>query len=217
MSDRAVRGGLNTERLYFLDDPELGVERTCLGEELLVRSIKRYEYAARYVAPGDVVADCACGSGYGTRILKTAGASRAVGVDADPVTVEYARRHYGDEHVTFLCQDINQMALPARSFDVVAVIETIEHITDGRGFLSRVYGLLRSGGRAVISTPLALRSGPNPANPHHLHEYTRADFEGLLKDRFDAAEFFVPTTDDMTIALTDGKTVGIVFGIGYRT
>ena len=217
MIDGTIRGGRNPERLYLIDDPTLGVERTCLGEGLLVRSIKRYEYAARHVAQGDVVADCACGSGYGSQILKAAGASRVVGIEADPVTVEYARRHYGDEHVTFDCQDINHLALPPSSFDVVAIIETIEHIKDGRGFLSRVYGLLRPGGRVVISTPLALRSGPNEANPYHLHEYTRQDFERLLKDIFDAADFFIPTDEDMPLALTDGHTVGLVFGVGFKT
>jgi 2-polyprenyl-3-methyl-5-hydroxy-6-metoxy-1,4-benzoquinol methylase len=210
------RGGLNLERLYFVDDPALDVERTCLGEDVFVRSIKRYEYAARHVARGDAVADCACGSGYGSRILKAAGASRVVGVDSDPVTVEYARRHYGEEQVVFDCQDIDRLVLPAASFDVVASIETIEHITDGRGFLSRVYEVLRPGGRAVISTPLALRSGPNEANPYHLHEYTRTDFERLVRDIFDSAEFFVPTPADMPLALTDGNTVGLVFGVGYR-
>jgi len=54
--------------------------------------------------------------------------------------------------------------------------------------------------------------------PRHLLFDERLILRGvLLKDRFDAAEFFVPTTDDMPLALTDGKTVGIVFGIGYRT
>ena len=210
------RGGHNLERLYFVDDPALGVERTCLGDDVFVRSTRRYEYAARHVAKGDAVADCACGSGYGSQILRAAGASRVVGVDSDPVTVEYARKHYGREHVVFECQDIDRLALPPASFDLVASIETIEHITDGRGFLSRVFGLLRPGGRAVISTPLALKSGPNEANPYHLHEYTRADFERLVGDIFDSAKFFVPTAADMPLALTDGNTVGLVFGVGYR-
>lgn len=214
--DKTARGGADPERLYLLDDPELGVARTCLGEGLLIRSAKRYEYAARHVLAGDVVADCACGSGYGSAILKSAGASRVVGIDADAVTVEYARRHYGSDAVTFECQDIGQLVVPAEAFDVFAVIETIEHVTQGKGFLSRVYKALRPGGRAVISTPLALKSGPNAANPYHFHEYTREDFESLLNDVFDSAQFFVPTPDDMPLALTDGHTVGIVFGVGLK-
>ena len=216
MIQQAIRGGRNLERLYFVDDPELGVQRTDLGEDLFVRSVRRYEYAARHVAPGEVVADCACGSGYGARILRAAGAGRVIGVDSDPVTIEYARRHYGDEHVLFDCQDIGRLTLPPESLDVVASIETIEHIEDGHGFLSRVHRLLRAGGRAIVSTPLAMRSGPNEANPFHLHEYTREDFMALVEGIFDSAEFFIPTAQDMPLSLSDGKTTGLIFAVGYK-
>src|SRR5204863_2562540 len=107
-------------RLYLVDDATLGVERSCLGEDVFVRSIKRYEYAARYVEAGDLVADCACGSGYGSQILKTAGAATVVGIDGDPLTIEYARRHYGEKGVSFECQDIHHLTFPPGSFNVVA-------------------------------------------------------------------------------------------------
>ncbi len=211
-----IRGGDDLERLYFLDDGILGVKRTSLGDEVFLRSVKRYEYAARHVKPGDIVLDCACGSGYGSRILLEAGASQVVGVDNDPVTIQYARKHYAQKGLSFRCEDMQGLHLPYDYFNLVVSIETIEHIQEGETFLKYVYRLLRNGGKAVVSTPIAEKTGRNEANPYHVHEYTEQDFRKLVESVFDKAEYYVPTDSDMPLRLTDQKTIGLIFAVGGK-
>jgi SAM-dependent methyltransferase len=212
-----MRGGSDLERLYFIDDEELGVRRSELGEEVFVRSVRRYEYATRYIRRGDTVLDCACGSGYGSHLLKEGGAATVLGIDNDGVTIRYARKHYGGQGIRFLCQDIRSLRLPEIRFDAVVSIETIEHIERADAFLRQVYKFLKPGGRAIVSTPIAEKTGKSDVNPYHLHEFAREDFQELMEKVFDVVDYFIPDGDHMPLELTDGRTVGLIFGVGEKS
>jgi len=88
----------------------------------------RYIFAAPYVKD-KIVLDIACGIGYGSSILKKAGAKRVIGADILPRAIEYANTRYTQPGVSYLGLDANQgLAFGDASFDVITSFETIEHL-----------------------------------------------------------------------------------------
>src|SRR5688572_18974511 len=111
------------------------VERVIEGTsppELFAEHLARYRFAAKYVAGGRVL-DIACGSGYGTALLREAGGREVVGVDVDPEAIAYARSRYQGVGVTFLAGDAASPPVAGR-FDLIVSFETIEHLRDPERF-----------------------------------------------------------------------------------
>jgi SAM-dependent methyltransferase len=150
--------------------------------------LKRYEFARPFCA-GKEVLDAACGVGYGTAVLAEA-ATRAVGADVDPAAISYAREHYTRANTEFVVADLLEPPFANGSFDVVASFETIEHLREPETFVAHVARLLRDGGVFVVSTPRADVTTHEPENPFHEVEFSRADFEALLRRYFLQVELY---------------------------
>ena len=149
---------------------------------------KRYEFALALCAARDVL-DAGCGVGYGTALL-AGSARRVVGVDVDPQAIAYARGRYASPNVEFREGDVQALDLPDAAFDVVCSFETIEHVPDRDAFVAEMRRLLRPGGAFLVSTPRAERTDLSPANPFHEVELAPADFEALLRTRFEDVELY---------------------------
>jgi SAM-dependent methyltransferase len=149
---------------------------------------KRYRFALAYCA-GKRVLDAACGVGYGCALLAEEAAS-VVGIDLSEEAIAYARSHYARPNVELLIDDLHSPRLDDRSFDVVCSFETLEHLTDRDAFLGHMARVLRDDGVFVLSTPRANETTESPDNPHHFVEYSRRDFEALLRRFFDDVELF---------------------------
>jgi SAM-dependent methyltransferase len=187
---RQSRTAARRSPLYMLTErtfPEVAHE-----EERLLH-LARYEFAQRFVGPGDRVLDCACGVGYGAALLAEAGAS-VIGVDLSPTAIRYANWRYGRQGLSFLCGDAARLPFPDSSFDVAVSFETIEHIHDDEGFLSEMSRVLKPNGALVVSTPWQPWFGPKW--PYHVREYTRPQYEALLRKRFFVRDF-VPQVDSV--------------------
>jgi SAM-dependent methyltransferase len=150
--------------------------------------LKRYEFARRFCDAKDVL-DAACGVGYGTAALSTTARS-VVGADVDASSIEYAREHYAAGNVEFVVADLLDPPFDDRRFDVVASFETIEHLRDPSRFLEHVARMLRDDGVLVVSTPRAEVTTESPENPFHEIEFSRDDFESLLRRRFGEVELW---------------------------
>lgn len=161
------------------DDTETGV---------VALHLKRYVFALPY-CEGKQVLDAACGAGYGTAAL-AAVAQRVVGIDASAEAIAYARERYETANVEFEQMDATRLRLADESLDVVCSFETIEHLQDRDAFLAEVVRVLRPGGTLLVSTPQARETTLQPANPHHHVEYSRQDFEELLRRFFTGVELF---------------------------
>lgn len=152
-------------------DPEDAAAR-----ESLELHLARYEFAAKAAHPGRLL-DCACGVGYGTRLLvdRNPALRPALGVDVSAEAVAYATARYADEHVRFLVADAMAFADP-EGFDTVVSLETIEHVEGPEAFFARLVGLLRPGGILVGSVPTT----PSvDLNPHHRSDFTVRSFAAL--------------------------------------
>jgi 2-polyprenyl-3-methyl-5-hydroxy-6-metoxy-1,4-benzoquinol methylase len=145
----------------------------------------RYELACAH-SSGRRVADIACGTGYGCRVLREQGAARfVVGVDICPESIEYARDVHGPSGVEYRCRSADSTDLETGSFDCVVSFETIEHVSDDRALLEEFRRLLRPDGLLVCSTPNAW---PLDIAPHHVRVYDRASFLAALDPCFELVE-----------------------------
>jgi ubiquinone/menaquinone biosynthesis C-methylase UbiE len=112
--------------------------------------------AAAGVQPGDRVLDVGCGTGYLVRMLATAvgPAGSAVGVDAAPEMVAYARsRPHTNANTTFEVGSAAALSLPDSSFDVVVSSLTMHHLAaeDQLPAVREMRRVLKPGGRLLIA------------------------------------------------------------------
>jgi SAM-dependent methyltransferase len=150
--------------------------------------LKRYAFAEPWCR-GKEVLDVACGAGYGSAHL-AASAARVVGGDVSEEAIAYARERYAAPNVEFMTLDATALPFPDDSFDAVCSFETIEHLADRDAYLAEVARVLRLDSAFIVSTPRAEATTERPENPFHLVEYSAADFERLLRGRFDAVELY---------------------------
>lgn len=167
--------------------------------------LARYQFAATRVSRL-VVADIACGTGYGTELLRESGrANRAIGVDIDARTIEYARATHMREGIEFRCASADSTGLAAESVDAVVSFETIEHVTDDKTLIREFHRILRPSGILICSTP---NDWPVEMSPTHVRSYNRASFEAVLCGRFEILELHNQNSGSHR-ALNHGQPAGI--------
>jgi ubiquinone/menaquinone biosynthesis C-methylase UbiE len=151
----------------------------------------RYRFASRFVQ-GKEVLDIACGAGYGSKILRQAGALKVVGCDIAEEAVEHAKSYYSMQGITFQIMDAANILLPDDSFDCVVSFETIEHVENYQKAIGEFYRVLRAGGLLIISTPNKdeyLRGNEKHDNPFHTQEFSKDEFLAILKQYSDVQLF----------------------------
>lgn len=137
-----------------------------------------YEHACRSISGGAVL-DLGCNTGYGLLELATA-ADRVTGIDVSPRAVDEARRLVEGRGIPVHLFDGGALPFSNGSFDVVTSFQVIEHVEDVPAYLAEIRRVLKSGGRAFLTTPnrlIRLDPGMAPWNPHHLREYAPDELE----------------------------------------
>jgi len=149
--------------------------------------LDRYRFAAPRVK-GRLVLDCACGTGYGVRILREVGyAAHVVGADIDQNAIKYAQNTHHPSSTVFICSSGVQLPLPDGYVEVVTSFETLEHVMDDEGLLNEFHRVLSPNGHLIISTP---NQWPLRNSPYHVREYNRESFVAVLEPRFDCLALF---------------------------
>lgn len=149
--------------------------------------IARYAFASQFVA-GKRVLDIACGTGYGSKMMKEAGAATVCGVDISPDAITFANRNSRLEGIEFVCANAEHID-DLGPFDVVASFETIEHVHDYKRALANVYRMLVPGGSLIMSTPNRPVTSPNaktvndrPENDYHVREWDLPEFKEIVRE-----------------------------------
>ncbi|RYG03286.1 MAG: glycosyltransferase, partial [Chitinophagaceae bacterium] len=163
--------------------------------ELSVEHLHRYHSVLALVKDKKVL-DIACGEGYGSALM-TAHAKEVIGIDINSECIVYAAGRYNTTNypnLTFLEGNVEHIALPDASVDVVISFETIEHVGEAAQvrFIEEVKRVLTPGGILVVSTPDKenYTERYEHQNDFHEHELTRDEFRSLLSSRFKEVEFF---------------------------
>ncbi len=87
--------------------------------------------------------------GFALRLAQERG-WQVVGVEPSLPLAELSREYFGVKVLTGLIEDVD---LPASSFDAVLLIDVLEHVKNPRHFLGRVARLLRPGGLVALQLP----------------------------------------------------------------
>ena len=94
--------------------------------------------------------DVGCGAGTLVKAADRGGWS-VTGTEVSPVAAEAVSAHGYD----VLVGELGELDLPEKSFDVVSLVEVIEHVPGPNELLTQVCRLVRPGGAVYITTPHA--------------------------------------------------------------
>lgn len=146
--------------------------------------VARYEWAAKVLPAGSRVIDFACGVGYGSNILATAG-HFVCAFDKDADALSYLRDHYAHSHIAYGTQDAAAPGpiVSETTRDAAVCFETIEHIEDPRRLL---LALRESAPTLIASVPneavMPWRRADGATIAFHYRHYTKAQFSALLEE-----------------------------------
>jgi len=109
--------------------------------------------------------------------------------------LEIETSDYGKNRDCNHSHDIMDIDTADNTFDYIICHRVIEHVVDDRKAMRELYRILKPGGIAIISVPIArtrwktLEYGsPNPLCDLHYYEYG-LDFKTRIPDRFECAEY----------------------------
>jgi len=169
-------------------------ERIILEKEtplMIARHFCSYRFVKEYVRNKQLL-DIGCGEGYGTYYLASF-AKEIVGIDYDKAIIDYAKKKYQRDNLTFYATDVKDLANFDNRFDVICSFQTIEHIRNVKLFLENIKNILSDNGIFICSTPNKLDASPHsdtPLNKFHIKEYFLDEFKELLKSHFKEIDLF---------------------------
>ncbi len=135
------------ERVY-LDNKKL-------KPQTIQHHLARYNFASNYLPEDErgAALDIACGSGYGTDLLRRAG-YRAVGIDIDRKAIAYAKKKYPkNKYIT--CDVVDFNFEDFFIFNLAVIFEAIEHISysEGLQIIEKVKKNMIKSSVFMLSTP----------------------------------------------------------------
>lgn len=139
--------------------------------------LARYQFALDYVK-GLTIADVACGTGYGTKLLASE-ALKVYGIDKEESAIDYARAHYEIDNTFFMKAYAHYMPILNLSLDVLVSFETIEHVDSDKEVLAEFHRTLKPKGKLIISTP-----NNWGLSKYHKRSYTLEGFSRTLDNLF---------------------------------
>ncbi|QTL03037.1 class I SAM-dependent methyltransferase [Aquabacter sp. L1I39] len=183
---------------------------SAVSGQIEIEHLHRYFFARAFCRGVDVL-DVAAGEGYGSSLLAQVARS-VVGVEVDPAAAAHAARAYGKANLSYVNGDARALPLPDACVDVVVSFETLEHFFEHDLFLAEVKRVLRPGGTFIISSPdrdvySPLGSG---ANPYHVNELTRQEFERLLARHFRNSAMLLQRPMLGSVLFPDGPARGVL-------
>ena len=157
---------------------------TATAGQVEIEHLHRYFIARELCRDLDVL-DVASGEGYGSALLAQVARS-VVGVELEEDAVAHAAKAYVAPNLRYQQGDARNLPLDNASVDVVVSFETIEHFYEHEVFMEEVRRVLRPSGRLIISSPEPSVYSPmgSPANPYHVRELSRNEFEKLMRATF---------------------------------
>lgn len=135
-------------------------------------------YLDRYLGPGQngrLVLDVGCGAGNMAHHLAHYG--RVIGVDNNPKPLEVARQRGLDVRLG----SADDLPFADTMFDLVALLDTVEHVPNEHGVFGECYRVLKPGGKLLVTVPafMWLWSNNDVLNAHQ-RRYTRAELKAKL-------------------------------------
>jgi 2-polyprenyl-3-methyl-5-hydroxy-6-metoxy-1,4-benzoquinol methylase len=133
---------------------------------------------ARLVAPGARLLDVGCGTGY--FLERAQDLYEAAGVDPSPIAVEMCTRRHLQSVVLGSATDLS--AFDGERFDLITLLDVIEHVDDDVLALRTASSKLERGGRLLVTVPAfqLLWTSHDDVNQHR-RRYTRGQLRKAMK------------------------------------
>lgn len=135
----------------------------------------------RYVRPPENarILELGAGTGHNLAMLSRFGSVEAS--ELDPVARELASERLGRPVVEAALPDLSMF--PAASYDLVALLDVLEHVPDDQGSLAAILGLLKPGGALLLTVPINpwMWSAHDVAHHHH-RRYRKHQIRQLAED-----------------------------------
>ncbi|PRQ05498.1 Ubiquinone biosynthesis O-methyltransferase [Enhygromyxa salina] len=163
-------------------------------------------------AQPSTILELGCGEGYVLSALADAGVeAELTGVELNARAVRVATERLG-ERATIEHRDARELAADGRRFDMVMMLEVLEHIPDPEQMLPILDQL--SNGWLLLSVPwepafrgLNLMRGKNVTrlgnDPDHINHWSRRSFSRFINSRFDIIS--MPQVFPWTMALARSR------------
>jgi len=145
---------------------ELGEERILIGEtppQYVAEHMARYRFALPY-CKNKVVADFACGNGYGTKLLSSQ-ASQVLGADIYQPSIDFCIKENGADNIKYWVMNFDLEVEDLPKADIYVCFETIEHLERPKIYIKEV---LKKCDKMIFSLPMRC--------PWHFH---KTDFNNL--------------------------------------
>jgi len=125
------------------------------------------------------VLDIGCGTGETMTFVKSfLDSPKVVGVDNSQVAVNFAKKR---GHLVYKV-DALKLPFPDNSFDVILLLDVIEHIKDDISFLSEAKRVLKKGGKIIVTAPaLQFIWSKHDTGQGHQRRYTRHMIKDLAE------------------------------------
>lgn len=142
----------------------------------------RYAWVAEKIYSRDYcypkILDAGCGAGHGTNYLHRQCGGLTHGFDCSAEGIEWARRYYADDGLTFAPY------ITPRLYTDVVMLEVLEHLPEPLPFLRELRRHTDSHiGRLYLSTPNAHYAECNPVDyPFHVRHYLADEVRELLAE-----------------------------------
>jgi 2-polyprenyl-3-methyl-5-hydroxy-6-metoxy-1,4-benzoquinol methylase len=136
---------------------------------------------------GKLVLDHGCGDGVLTAMLARRGA-RVLGLDNSEVALRYALKRTVGLDTHYQAGGVYDLPYRSEAFDCVVSTQVIEHIAEPGRLLGEIRRVLKTGGRAVITTRIRLTE--KPIDPTHVQEWFEEEFRKVIAEVFPRAEYF---------------------------
>ena len=135
----------------------------------------RYTWAANRIA-GNSILDCACGGGYGTKIISNMFPDKKItGVDISREAIDHAIKYFNADNITYVVQDMMKLQLEDK-FDTIVSLETVEHVSSPKDILGILSSYLNPNGRIIISFPSQPTLGHNT-----FHKFERKNMKECIQ------------------------------------
>jgi SAM-dependent methyltransferase len=153
------------------------------GRRAIIRSVlDAWRRQAKYSADARLqLLDIGCGTGANLPLLsECAGAGgRVVALDYSPLALQFARDHLHDLPVSLLRGDATHLPFADESFDLVTMLDVLEHVEHDEAAVREIARVLRPGGAFVLSVPAYQNLWS--AHDEALHHFRRYEYHGLQK------------------------------------
>nr|WP_294848813.1 class I SAM-dependent methyltransferase [uncultured Sphingomonas sp.] len=125
------------------------------------------------------VLELGAGTGHNLAMLSRFGTVEAS--ELDPIARELATERLGKPVLEAALPDLSMF--PAESYDLIALLDVLEHVPDDKASLASIFTRLKHGGALLLTVPINpwMWSAHDVAHHHH-RRYRQSEIEAMVKD-----------------------------------